>query len=422
MNIAIVHFTAPPVPGGVENVMREHARLLSHAGHKVVVVAGRGRQLGDSKVRFQRIPLMAATHPAQRSIANQLMNGQVTTRFDEVSVELQSQLRPVLSKQDAVIVHNAFTLHFNLPLTAALCRLTEDKLHEHPVAWTHDIAAINPLYGKESHDGYPWDLTRKPQAGVKYVCISHQRRDELVALWATAGGRPPASAFPAPLVIPNGIDPYSALEMSGPVREMALRHRLMQREIVLLLPVRITRRKNIELAIDLTANLTGRGIDVGLVVTGPMRGHHPARSREYLEELIVRTRKLGVADRVLLAAAELGRPLPDSALAQLYRLCHVLFLPSRSEGFGLPILEAALNRLPIVASDLPAFREVASDNADYFGSNADLESIADLVLEAGGRGSRLRREIQARYAWDAIYERDIQPLLTSLCDESRNDG
>jgi hypothetical protein len=42
LNITLLHFAAPPVVGGVERVLAEHARLMVEAGHGVTVVAGRG--------------------------------------------------------------------------------------------------------------------------------------------------------------------------------------------------------------------------------------------------------------------------------------------------------------------------------------------------------------------------------------------
>ena len=42
MNVALLHYSAPPIVGGVESVLAHHARLLSEAGHNVRVIAGRG--------------------------------------------------------------------------------------------------------------------------------------------------------------------------------------------------------------------------------------------------------------------------------------------------------------------------------------------------------------------------------------------
>jgi hypothetical protein len=40
--LALLHYTAAPVTGGVEAIMATHARLLREAGHDVRVIAGRG--------------------------------------------------------------------------------------------------------------------------------------------------------------------------------------------------------------------------------------------------------------------------------------------------------------------------------------------------------------------------------------------
>ena len=48
---------------------------------------------------------------------------------------------------------------------------------------------------------------------------------------------------------------------------------------------------------------------------------------------------------------------------------------SQAEGFGLPLIEAAQHGLPIIARDIPVFREVAQDGAYYFSGN-DPESLA----------------------------------------------
>lgn len=56
----------------------------------------------------------------------------------------------------------------------------------------------------------------------------------------------------------------------------------------------------------------------------------------------------------------------DATLLAAYRGSTGLLAPSRGEGFGLPLVEAAAQGLPILARDLPVFRGVAGDGADYF--------------------------------------------------------
>jgi glycosyltransferase involved in cell wall biosynthesis len=56
----------------------------------------------------------------------------------------------------------------------------------------------------------------------------------------------------------------------------------------------------------------------------------------------------------------------DAQLQKLYSTCSCLIAASEGEGFGLPLIEAARHDLPILARDIPVFREVAGEFATYF--------------------------------------------------------
>jgi glycosyltransferase involved in cell wall biosynthesis len=67
-----------------------------------------------------------------------------------------------------------------------------------------------------------------------------------------------------------------------------------------------------------------------------------------------------------LAQSVLVLPFLDRrTLAAVYRRATMLVLPSEGEGFGLPVIEAMACGTPVIASDLPALREVGGDAAVY---------------------------------------------------------
>lgn len=81
---------------------------------------------------------------------------------------------------------------------------------------------------------------------------------------------------------------------------------------------------------------------------------------------------------------ELGKHLfwlegiSDEYLEKVYDSCACLIAASEGEGFGLPIIEASQYGLPVIARDLPVFREIADSNTVYFTNNSP-EALADVV-------------------------------------------
>lgn len=65
-----------------------------------------------------------------------------------------------------------------------------------------------------------------------------------------------------------------------------------------------------------------------------------------------------------------------SDLVFFYKNAQALIHPSLSEGFGLPLVEAAFFNLPIIASDIPVFKEILSDQYLSFNPNSvkDIQS------------------------------------------------
>ncbi len=71
----------------------------------------------------------------------------------------------------------------------------------------------------------------------------------------------------------------------------------------------------------------------------------------------------------------------DADLAYVYRHAASLIFASLSEGFGLPLVEAAKYGLPIIASDIAVFREIAGDGASYFEA-LGADSLAARIRES----------------------------------------
>ncbi|MGF7169441.1 glycosyltransferase involved in cell wall biosynthesis [Sphingobium xanthum] len=117
--------------------------------------------------------------------------------------------------------------------------------------------------------------------------------------------------------------------------------------------------------------------------------------------------------RQLRTHPELGKRLfwlkgiSDEYLDEVYAACSCLVAASLGEGFGLPLIEAAQHGLPVLARDVPVFREVLGASGTYFAKEANANAIAEAVqawIDAvENRTTSLETDIRAP-TWDASSE------------------
>lgn len=113
-------------------------------------------------------------------------------------------------------------------------------------------------------------------------------------------------------------------------------------------------RKDHKTVIDAFEKLWNENIDVSLCIVGKIGWK--------VEKLIDRIRSHSEFNHRLFF---LEQPT-DSELGYCYNNAEALIFASVEEGFGLPLIEAASYKLPLIISDIPIFKEIAEDNAIYF--------------------------------------------------------
>jgi glycosyltransferase-like protein len=160
-------------------------------------------------------------------------------------------------------------------------------------------------------------------------------------------------------------------------------------------------RKGSDTLMAAVAALRGSGRRPVLAVVG---GHSFQDYREYRERVLASLPGLGLRlddDVVLLGT------VPDAELPGWYAAADVLAFPSTKEGWGLAVLEAMSAGLPVVASDLPVFREYLRPGQDALmvpvGDAAALAAALGTVLDDAALAGRLRaagEEVCARFTWN----------------------
>jgi len=398
LHIALIHYSAPPIVGGVESVLAQHARLMVQAGHTVRILAARGEPIAD-QIRFIPLPLIDSRHPRVLAAKTQLDRGTVPADFEPLTSEITRDLQTALADVDVLIAHNVCSLNKNLMLTAAIQRLDRPR----KILWHHDLAWTTPRYRAELHDGYPWDLLRTAW-GARHVVVSDLRQRELAELLKI-----PRESI---AVVPNGIDQAAFYKLGVITLSLLQRIDLTEAAPILLLPVRITPRKNIELALRTLAALRRLMPEAMLIVTGPLGAHNPANAA-YFQRLKDLRAELSLSGAVIFLAELIDTHLPDDVIVDFYRLADALFMPSREEGFGIPVVEAAFSKLPVFCTDIEPLRALGLNDATYFSPDADPPIVAAQIADRLQRDPQYQIAVRLRqaYTWERIYTQHIAPLV-----------
>jgi glycosyltransferase involved in cell wall biosynthesis len=196
-------------------------------------------------------------------------------------------------------------------------------------------------------------VPRSAKHADRVIAVSDRTRDDLIELYGLSEEKI--------RVIPHGVDPAFSPgggEAGG----------------YLLFVGAVQRRKDPRAALE-----AAKELHMPLVVAGP------ERERALAAEL----RRLG---------ADLRGYVEKRELARLYRGAAALVVPSRYEGFGLPVLEAMASGTPVVVAPDPALLEVAGQAAVY----ADQGDLSGAILHALDRRAELKAaglERAAGFSW-----------------------
>jgi glycosyltransferase-like protein len=207
-------------------------------------------------------------------------------------------------------------------------------------------------------------------------------------------------------VVPNGVDPDRLAAPPADYRA-ALRALIGATDRFLFLAVGgVEPRKGSVHAFAALARLRRAGVNAMLAVVG---GHSFQDYTAYRDAALATLPDLGLAlgrDVVLLGTVD------ERELAGWYHSADALCFPSVKEGWGLAVLEAMCAGLPVIASDLPVFREylVHGENALLPPAADDVALAAAMRAVAGDAGLRDRlraggHAVVPRFTWDASARR-----------------
>jgi glycosyltransferase involved in cell wall biosynthesis len=207
------------------------------------------------------------------------------------------------------------------------------------------------------------------------ISISDAVRQELRAWIATRADL--QARQPRLSVLHHGADfeqaPVRAAAAADPADQVRLAQ--LRRVPTFLMVGTIEPRKGHLQALAAFDLLWQQGVEVNLAIVG----HEgwtalPTAERRTIPQIVERLQQHPQRERQLFWL----RGIDDNLLQQVYQASDCLLMASEGEGYGLPLIEAAHHSLPVLARDIPVFREVAQAHASYF-SGLDAATLADAI-------------------------------------------
>ncbi len=218
----------------------------------------------------------------------------------------------------------------------------------------HDLLAIRrpDLFSSGMHEAVSRWLGDLSEIADGLVCVSRTVADDLLN-WLDE--EQPKRMRPLRIgYFHHGADINRGIATMGlsPKAESVLE--AMRRRPSILMVGTIEPRKGHSLSLAAFERLWSENTEVNLVIAG-QEGWH-------VQSLVMRLRSHPEAGRRLFWVEGPS----DEMLLRIYQNAVALLAASEAEGFGLPLIEAAQHGLPIIARDIPVFREVAAEHAFYF--------------------------------------------------------
>jgi glycosyltransferase involved in cell wall biosynthesis len=344
-------------------------------------------------------------------------------RFD-LSAVMRREDVELLPENVAAVVSNAphYSVTELVSVGNAIRRVQPDIFHaphyvvplfppRATVVTIHDLMHLQrPEHASPAKRAYArWMMGRAVRSAARVIAVSEATRTDLVREFPGAATKV--------TIIPNGVGArFFESELGGGVDSVRLRYGLGAGYVLFL--GNDKPHKNLAGLLDAVALLKNsspskKSLTVSLVLAG---GAAERRG----------DRKKAVEARGLTGLVKDLGIVPDTDVPALLRGASALVLPSFTEGFGIPVLEAQAAGTPVVCSDRGGLREAAGDAAIYIDPERP-ESIAHGIEKVlGDQKTRERICLEGKkrakeFTWGAIAEKTEAVYRTVLQSSSKGE-
>lgn len=407
--IALLHYSYPPSMGGVEGLMQEQAHILADFGYDVMVLTGSGNESDDriTLVVEEKLRSVLQQNPSlQEKIVTE---GIMDEEFSTLARQIYQMLDTTLADRDVIIVHNMTTLVHNLPFLFAFKEYVSLHPEKKVLLWVHDQTYINEEEIQYEKEGVALSAKEKellltPIPNATYIVIS----ETFGKLFSEVMDIPKEHLH----VIPNGINMQKFFGFEQPLWNIMQSKRVFNAFPLLFSPVNILQRKNLLYTIEIIGELRRYYPNIAYVVTGKPSIHRSIH--DYYDQLHKKIHALDLENHVLFLGELLPGGVSSNAVRDLYTFSDAVLYFSKSENFGLPILEATLLKTPIFVSDLKVFHEIGKEYLDYIDTETVTPSSAAKLIQTFLEKDTLaafQKEVKQKYSLETIVKEKLLPLF-----------
>lgn len=416
--IGIIHYSGPGrTIGGVEIVISDHANLLSKIGYEVHLIYGSGGGIEDENIVNHDVPLLSTNNPSiKKNQAEILKKFKETKSFKKLKKKIKNELNKIIPELDVCIIHNIPSMQYNFAATAAINEIVDEGKSKF-IFWLHDSILFRREW-KEHIRKFPFTLLHYRNQKITYVTPTQFRAEQFAHLQIPYD-------VPSMKVIPNGVDLEEYIKIDQTTKLLMRKIGTSFEDFILLAPVRITPRKNIELAIFVVYELKkmmGSSRSIRLLITGPPDHHAKKLGIDYLDYLRALIGTHGLQENVIFCYTIIShqREFDDSkikkwSIGDAYNIADLVFIPSKEEGFGLPVIEAGAARKPVFCSRISPFKELIKDDIEgyMFELTEDPKNISFRIhrLLMEDRVENNFNNVLNRFSWEVIIKEKLIPLL-----------
>ncbi len=386
---------------------------------------------GDLKgVREIRIKELSPEHPEISKLQTEILNRELDevtrNKFVKVKDDLKKKIRDAMQGLDVIMVHNIPAMTFNFPATVAINELARES-KERFVFWIHDSVVLREEW-KQFLNMWPFTELHYQHPNIFYVTITEFRKRQLAHI------RDERYRVKHAMVIPNGITVDEYIKIDETTSALREKLKLNWEDYVILMPIRVLPRKNIELGLRIIYSLKRlvREPQVKLVITGTSDPEAMINGEKYVDYLNKLIKEYELEDNVLMIQDLISfrrtyekDTIVRWGIADAYALADLVLITSSEEGFGLPVLEAGVARKPLFVSRIEPFKELLKEGIEAYMFELD-EKPEDVAFKIfrfflSDIIQFNFNNVVNKYRWDVIVKDKVLPFLKEITEMKNSD-